>query len=113
MNGSDIPKGNIIHLTKEDFNIFPKLAVIRDNISFDGSNLYFLELTSDEYYFFKECYMSPNRTPHLGDNRFFEYEKNIVVLCPHKYINTSKLENLSSQGFEHLRSTMAETFIEK
>lgn len=74
LNGSDIPQGNIISLTEEDFTIFPKLVVIRDNISWEGSNLYFVDLTSDEYYFFKERYMSPNRTPNLGDPRFFEYK---------------------------------------
>lgn len=81
LNGSDIPQGNIISLTEEDFTIFPKLVVIRDNISWEGSNLYFVDLTSDEYHFFKECYMS-NRTPFFGNTRFFEYKGKYYSYMP-------------------------------
>jgi hypothetical protein len=78
INESATPHGNIIHLTEEDFKIFPKLApAIRDKtqrvmgVYDNGSRIsYTIHLTDDEYEQFKSLYFPPN-----PDNlhRFFEY----------------------------------------
>jgi hypothetical protein len=78
INESNVPNGNIVHLTEEDFKKFPKLApVIRDKTQrirgiYNNGTLisYTVFLTDNESSQFSSLYFPPN-----PDNleRFFEY----------------------------------------
>jgi len=88
LNGSVIPQRNIISLTDEDFNMFPKLVpVIRDetqkpgDISENGERLYTISLTSDEYYIFSSKYL-PYYPGDMSYGRFLEYKGKFYRYTP-------------------------------